>query len=74
MHYRRSRCSIATSCEERECGHDRGFQLRRVYKLALARAPKAVEMQLGEKFLNDGGTLADFCLALMNRNEFVYVP
>jgi hypothetical protein len=59
---------------ERECGHDRGFQLRRAYKLALARAPRTVEMKLGEKFLEDGGTLADFSLALMNRNEFVYVP
>src|SRR5579864_6221858 len=59
---------------ERECGRDRGFQLRRAYKLALARMPRPVEMKLGEKFLEDGGTLADFCLALMNRNEFVYVP
>jgi hypothetical protein len=59
---------------ERECGRDRGFQLRRAYKLALARAPRPVEMKLGEKFLQDGGTLANFCLALMNRNEFVYVP
>jgi hypothetical protein len=59
---------------ERECGRDRGFQLRRAYKLALARTPRTVEMKLGEKFLEDGGTLADFCLALMNRNEFVYVP
>jgi hypothetical protein len=58
----------------RECGRDRGFQLRRAYKLALARAPRAVEMKLGGKFLEDGGALADFCLALMNRNEFVYVP
>jgi hypothetical protein len=59
---------------ERECGRDRGFQLRRAYKLALARAPRPVEMKLGEKFLENGGSLADFCLALMNRNEFVYVP
>jgi hypothetical protein len=59
---------------ERECGRDRDFQLRRAYKLALARTPKPVEMKLGEKFLEDGGRLPDFCLALMNRNEFVYVP
>jgi len=58
----------------RECGSDRGFQLRRAYKLALARAPRPVEMQLGEQFLKQGGPLADFCLALMNRNEFVYIP
>jgi hypothetical protein len=59
---------------ERECGRDRAFQLRRAYRLALARTPRPAEMKLGEKFLADGGTLADFCLALMNRNEFVYVP
>jgi hypothetical protein len=59
---------------ERECGGDRGFQLRRAYKLALARAPVPVEVKLGKEFLAGGGTLADFCLALMNRNEFVYVP
>ncbi len=50
------------------------FQLRRAFKLALARAPKPVEMQMGREFFSTGGELADFCLALMNRNEFVYVP
>jgi hypothetical protein len=59
---------------ERECGHDRAFQLRRAYKLALARAPKPVEMKIGRQFFAAGGTLADFCLALFNRNDFVYVP
>ena len=59
---------------ERECGNDPAFRLRRAYKLALARPPKSVEMKMGEQFLAGGGTLADFCLALFNRNEFVYVP
>jgi len=58
----------------RECGRDSGFQLRRAYKLALARAPKPVEMKFGRQFLAAGGNLADFCLALFNRNEFVYAP
>jgi hypothetical protein len=58
----------------RECGKDKDFQLRRAYKLALARAPKPVEMQMGREFFAHGGNLADFCLALMNRNEFVYIP
>ena len=30
--------------------------------------------QLARSFLKSGGTLPDFCLALFNRNEFVYVP
>jgi len=59
---------------ERECGHDRAFQLRRAYKLALARVPQPGEMKMGEQFLAGGGALSDFCLALFNRNEFVYVP
>lgn len=58
----------------RECGKDSDFQLRRAYKLALARAPKPVEMQMGREFFAKSGNLADFCLALMNRNEFVYIP
>ncbi len=37
-----------------------------------ARAPQ--ETQLAAKFFQSGGTLPDFCLALFNRNEFVYVP
>ncbi len=59
---------------DRECGRDPAFQLRRAYKLALARSPQPAEMKMGLQFLSSGGTLADFCLALMNRNEFVYVP
>ncbi len=58
----------------RECGPDQPCQLRRAYKLALARAPRPAEMELGRKFLARGGLLPDFCLALLNRNEFVYIP
>src|SRR5258706_13554359 len=52
----------------RECGNDRAFQLLRAYKLAPARPPKPAEMKMGEQFLTGGGALADFCLALFNRN------
>jgi uncharacterized protein DUF1553/uncharacterized protein DUF1549 len=58
---------------ERECGSGRAFQLRRAYKLALARAPISAETKMGLEFLK-AGSLADFCLAMMNRNEFVYIP
>src|SRR5258708_5190400 len=44
------------------------------YKLALARTPRAVELKMGKQFLASGGKLPDFCLALLNRNEFVYIP
>ena len=59
---------------ERECGGDQDFQVRRAYKLALARSPQPKEAALAREFFHGGGTLADFCLALLNRNEFVYVP
>ena len=59
---------------ERECGRDYGCELRRAYKLALARTPLPAELKMGREFLAGGGNLGDFCLAMMNRNEFVYVP
>ena len=57
----------------RDCGRI-DCELRRAYKLSLARTPRAVELAMGKQFLASGGKLADFCLALMNRNEFVYIP
>jgi hypothetical protein len=59
---------------ERECGRSTDCKLRLAYKLALARSPRAVEITMGKQFLRSGGGLSDFCLALLNRNEFVYVP
>ncbi len=59
---------------KRECAGDTGCEVRRAYKLTLARAPKPAEAKLGAAFLKNGGTASDFCLALLNRNEFVYVP
>lgn len=59
---------------ERECGGDMECGLGRAYKLALARAPQPVEVGMAKEFLEKRGTLADFCLALLNRNEFVYLP
>jgi hypothetical protein len=59
---------------ERECGDDSGFQVRRAYKVALARNARPEEEAMAREFLQSGGTLEDFCLALLNRNEFVYIP
>ena len=60
---------------ERECGNDVvSCAIRRAYKLSLARAPKPAETSMARDFLAHGGKLSDFCLALLNRNEFVYVP
>ena len=36
--------------------------------------PRPQETRLAREFFQSGGTLPDFCLALFNRNEFLYVP
>lgn len=54
------------------------------YRLTLGRRPTPAEQRLGEEFLRRQGVLlrssgtgspalADYCLALMNLNEFIYV-
>jgi uncharacterized protein DUF1549/uncharacterized protein DUF1553 len=53
---------------------DRACEVRTAWKLALSRPPRPEEMKLAKSFLSSGGKLQDFCLALLNRNEFIYVP
>ncbi len=57
-----------------ECGPNQICQLKSAYNLAVARAPQPVEIAQAQKFFIQGGKLEEFCLALMNRNEFVYLP
>jgi len=59
---------------QRECGKDRGCTIRTAWSLALNRPPRPAETKLATDFFRTGGTLADFCLAMFNRNEFLYVP
>ncbi len=49
-------------------------QIDTAWRLALARAPRRRRRGWRSEFLQSGGTLPDFCLALFNRNEFLYVP
>jgi len=58
------------------CGQDdAACQVETAWDLALARPPDEKERALAVEFLEDPSTrLADFCLALLNRNEFVYRP
>jgi hypothetical protein len=44
------------------------------YWLALARSPQPQERVMAQEFFRKGGTLAEFALAMLNRNEFVYLP
>ncbi len=59
---------------EKSCGKDRGCAINTAWPLVLSRTPRKEESQLAKSFFKSGGTLPDFCLALFNRNEFLYVP
>jgi hypothetical protein len=52
----------------------RAGTVARAYRLALSRPPSPAEAGQAVAFLAAGGTLAEFCLAVLNRNEFVYIP
>ena len=58
-----------------ECRKDnRRCEVNAAWKLTLTRPPSPAERSLAGKFFTGGGSLPDMCLALLNRNEFVYVP
>ncbi len=57
-----------------ECGGDAACRVRRAYLLALAREPEPAELDEAKAFVAAGGPWEDFALAMLNRNEFVYVP
>jgi hypothetical protein len=59
---------------EKSCGRNKACIIDTAWRLALSRPPRKAENQLAASFLKSGGTLPDFCLALFNRNEFLYVP
>ena len=60
---------------EKTCGEDQTCQVDQAYALTLARTPTAEEKALAAGFFAEKETrLSDFCLALLNRNEFVYRP
>jgi hypothetical protein len=64
-------------------GGDDGTRIRAAYRRVLSRAPTAREAELGRQFLarqaaepgtgGAAGAWTDYCLALLNLNEFVYV-
>jgi hypothetical protein len=58
---------------EKACGADEACRIDTAWRLALSRAPRVEEVRLAREFFRTGGSLADFCLALFNRNEFLYV-
>lgn len=59
---------------EQSCGKNRSCFVDTAWKFALSRPPRREEARFAKEFLQSGGTLQEFCLALFNRNEFLYVP
>ena len=57
------------------CKHrGRSCEVQNAWQLAFSRNPTAAESKLAGQFLSQGGTLQEMSLAILNRNEFVYVP
>jgi hypothetical protein len=56
-----------------ECKQNRPCAVNAAWKLAFGRPPTPSEQKLANNFLKTGGTLPDMSLAILNRNEFVYV-
>jgi hypothetical protein len=59
----------------KEAGHDLRRQVDLAFQLALGRKPSATELKESVAFLRTGEhALADFAQALVNLNEFVFIP
>jgi hypothetical protein len=60
---------------QKDCAGKQGCVIDRSYELTLARKPSTAEQKLAAEFLRGSkNTLSDYALAMLNRNEFVYVP
>jgi len=57
----------------RECHGDVDRMVERAYRLAAGRAPTPPERDLSRQFLHEQ-PLAEFTLAVLNLNDFIYVP
>ena len=51
-----------------------GDAIGKAYRLALFREPSAEERRHAQDFFMKGGTVEDFALAVLNRNDFIYIP
>jgi hypothetical protein len=58
-----------------EAGNDPDKQVRRAFELALSRPPQPAELKRSVEFVrSDDKALTEFCQALFNLNEFVFMP
>jgi hypothetical protein len=77
----RKQASILADRLKNESGPDLTNQLKRGFSIVLQRPPSTMEMQLATDYIRDqlnspeSAPLAmtNFCLALMNLNEVIYV-
>jgi hypothetical protein len=49
-------------------------RVHRAHELTLGRAARPAELELARDFFKRGGTWNQYLLALLNRNEFLYLP
>ena len=60
---------------QQTCRHrSRSCDIHSAWQLAFSRNPTPAEQKLTRQFLHQQGSLQEMCLAILNRNEFVYVP
>ena len=60
---------------KREAGDDAAAQADLAFQLALSRHPDKSESEKATSFIRaDAQGLIDFCQAVINLNEFVYIP
>jgi hypothetical protein len=52
---------------------DEGSLIDTAYRLAYGRLPQGDEREAGRQFLGRGASLVDFCHAMFNSNEFLFV-
>jgi len=57
---------------EKEAGGDAAIRVRTAWRLALGREPNKAEHAAALELLEDG-TLTEFCRAVLNLNEFIYL-
>ena len=66
--------SLAARVDEK-CKGNLDCQLQTAYNITLQRPPRPEEQQLARQYLTQKSLpLEDFCKALLNRHEFVYIP
>ncbi|MEZ5351742.1 MAG: DUF1549 and DUF1553 domain-containing protein [Bryobacteraceae bacterium] len=65
---------VEADCKGAAGGREGNCFVSRAYALALGRPPEPAELTMANQFLGANNPPADFCLALLNRNEFAYLP